>query len=399
MPSFAIDLPEGLPADVAREMAKRACYCDGDILGCTYLAEPNQLEIRHGDSSDRVDVAAKVNRLVEKMKAQRLAVQPKRKRSRKRIDPTFDLSVFEQLSRSGELTTEGVGVVSRAGRFLDLVARFDRLFERMGTELFNADRRQYNTLIPSDWLRRAEYFTSFAHSITYAMHLSEDFDRLENFAARHNGGKDLHFESLDEITTPEYCLSPAVCYHAYGQLKDTTFTPEDNGLKVVTASGRCFRYESKNITNLDRLWEFTMREIVFIGEPERVMKMRSKAEELVWRIVELFDLDAAVETASDPFFTNNFNSLRFFQLANELKFELLLPVNGDREIAAASFNYHETFFGSAFNIRTAGGDEVHTGCAAFGLERLVYAALSQIGYRETSEKLALAEQQLISKEP
>lgn len=396
MPTITIDLPPGLPADVSREMAKRACYCDRGILACTYDPDRHQLDVQHEELSDHIDLAAKVGRLVEKMKAQRLAVQPRRIRSRQRVEPAFNEDVFEQLSQTGELATEGRGVVSRAGRFLNLVTRFDRLFERIGADVFEAEQRQYNTLIPADWLRRAEYFTSFAHSVTYAMHLNEDYDSLENFAARHSGGKELHFQSLDEITTPEYCLSPAVCYHAYGQLKDTCLVPEDSGLKVVTAGGRCFRYESKNITDLDRLWEFTMREIVFIGEQEKVVAMRTKAEELIWRLVELLDLDAGLETASDPFFASNFNSLRFFQLANELKFELLLPVADNREIAAASFNYHETFFGNAFNIRTVDGAEVHTGCAAFGLERLVFAALSQLGYQETNEKLALAEQRLIT---
>ena len=47
MASFTFDLPEGLPVDVAREVAKRACYCDRGIVGCSYDPDRHELVVRH----------------------------------------------------------------------------------------------------------------------------------------------------------------------------------------------------------------------------------------------------------------------------------------------------------------------------------------------------------------
>ncbi len=70
---------------------------------------------------------------------------------------------------------EDVGVIGRSGEFLDLLQSFDTLFQRIGSDLFSAKKMDYNTLIPSDWLRGAGYFSSFAHSVTFATHLREDY--------------------------------------------------------------------------------------------------------------------------------------------------------------------------------------------------------------------------------
>lgn len=398
MATLTIELPRKLPSDVGREIAKRACYVDSAISGCQYDNRNNALKVAH-DSTDDSKIRDKLGRLVDSMKSDRLAIQPKTTHSRIRADNQFNVDVYATLSASGDLFKESPGVVARGGEFLKLLNAFDSFFEKLGVSIFGAQIRSYNSLVPGDWLKRAGYFSSFAHSVTFAMHLTEDLHSLEKFAERHRDGADLNFESLDELTTSEYCLSPAVCYHTYGALMNDRFDVGADGLKVFTAMGRCFRYESKNITDLDRLWEFSMREIVFVGEKEKVLKARRQSLELIWRLVERLDLTATVETASDPFFATDFKSLRYFQLANDLKYELLLPVDAEKSIAAASFNYHENFFGSRFDISTVNGEPVHTGCAAFGLERLVYACLAQIGLAATLDRLGQAERELITPNP
>ena len=394
MTTISIDLPPGLPADVGEEMAKRACYCDSQITGCRFDPKDNRLRLSLSNGARPEGLIVKVERLVNQMQSERLSVTPTVVRQRTGHTDSYDPELISKLTDSGDLAQEGTGVVSRSGRFLSLLQRFDRLLTRIAVEAFGAEVRDYNTLMPAEYLRRAGYFSSFAHSITFAFHLQEDLDRLENFADRHREGADLKLESLDEIATPEYCLSPAVCYHAYGSMIDRRFDESDHGLRVQTAGGRCFRYESKNITTLDRLWEFSMREIIFIGEKELVLDARQRAIDIIWRLIEQLDFTACLETASDPFFTTDFRSLRFFQLANELKYELRLPVDIDKSVAAASFNYHESFFGQDFAIHTESGEQVHTGCAAFGLERLGLAAVAQLGFEQTGQRLDTIETNL-----
>ena len=392
---ITIKLPDKLPEDVCIEIAKRACYCDDAISNCKYVSSSHQLAIESEEKQKSEQIIDKVQLLIDKMKTERLVLKPQIVRERKRKNDTYDGGVFKKLVSEKSISTEGVGVIARSGKFLTLLNTFDEFFERLGVKYFQSEVRNYNSLIPADWLRRANYFSSFPHSVTFTTHLKEDYHIIENFAARHKDGEDLNFKSIDEITTPQYCLSPAVCYHCYGELQGHDFSKTNNKIISYTAMNRCFRYESKNITELDRLWEFSMREIVFIGAKDEVLTAKAESLELVWKLIEILDLTAHIETASDPFFASDFKSLRFFQLANDLKYELRTPINEKDTIASGSFNYHENFMGSSFNIKADAEDFAHTGCAAFGLERLVYSTLCQIGFDKAMDRLDKAFQTLL----
>jgi len=383
METLTIPLPTNLPADIYTEMTKRACYCDTSIQKSRYRVDSNCLEIDIKGSGIGEDIAAKVARLIAKMQGERLPVTPKVLRERLRPQNTFVPDAYEQLTGRGDIWASGTGAVARSGAFLHLLAALDRTLERLAVRQFQAKSHAYNALVPSDWLRRAGYFGAFAHSVTFAVHLNEDYEALERFASRHSQGENPKFEDISEIAAPEHCLSPAICYHTYGALMDQQLPA--GGASVYTAQGRCFRYESKNLAGLDRLWEFSMREIVWLGERADVLFAREGAIALGWKLVELLDLSARLETACDPFFAQDFPSLRFFQLANDLKYELKIDVAPDRAIACASFNYHEQFFGTRFGIRTADGGPAHSVCAAFGLERLLYACFCQHGLERTEE--------------
>jgi seryl-tRNA synthetase len=44
-----------------------------------------------------------------------------------------------------------------------------------------------------------------------------------------------------------------------------------------------------------------------------------------------------------------------------------------------SFNYHRDHFGTVWGIRDSGGEPAHTGCVAFGIDRLAVALFSNHG--------------------
>jgi seryl-tRNA synthetase len=68
------------------------------------------------------------------------------------------------------------------------------------------------------------------------------------------------------------------------------------------------------------------------------------------------------------------------QVEQDLKFELLIPVHStEKPTACMSFNYHRYHFGATWNIRTASGEIAHTGCVAFGIERLALALFATHG--------------------
>src|SRR5690606_37922197 len=124
--------------------------------------------------------------------------------------------------------------------------------------------------------------------------------------------------------------------------------------RAFTAVGRCARWESTNMTGLDRLWEFTMREIVFVGAEGWVRDRRERAMAAVGELIAAWELDCAIESATDPFFAPMYATKSFWQSQGDLKYEMRLAVEptGDepRTISAGSFNLHEGFFGETFDI-------------------------------------------------
>ena len=176
---------------------------------------------------------------------------------------------------------------------------------------------------------------------------------------------------------PGRALSPAVCYHSYPRLEGGTVQHHGS---LTTTVGRCFREESDEDHPLERLRAFTMREIIAVGGPASVARLREEMIERVASWIEALALDGYIEAATDPFFTSETRGRMLAQQILPLKYELRLAIGGSgRTSAAASFNDHQQHFGRAFDIRLASGDAAHSGCVAFGWERWVLAFISQHG--------------------
>jgi mRNA interferase MazF len=201
-----------------------------------------------------------------------------------------------------------------------------------------------------------------------------DMKKVEDFSKNITENcKCLNDQYLD---TPRLVNKSAVCTHVYAQYENRVLDKP----VVITSVGKCKRYESLNMTMVERLLDFSMREIVLIGSPEYVLETRSEFIELAGNLIKELNLKANIKTGNDPFFTSAYSPKALMQKKCKLKYELnvLLPYN-QKELSVGSFNYHSSYFTDAFNIKSSDGSPVHTGCIAFGLERFVYAYLSQIG--------------------
>ena len=274
------------------------------------------------------------------------------------------------------VTATGEGQVALEGLPLALYRYFDRTFESFG-DPWLARPILTPTLIPSAVLSKCDYFRSFPQNVTFACHLIEDSERIEGFRARHHERDELDDRTLSDLATPEVCLSPAVCYHVYNLNRGRTI-PE--GGLAYGVCGRCFRYESSNLGGLNRLWDFTMREVVFLGSRDDVLARREASIRQMADFLESHELAGEIRTASDPFFiAPDAPGKTYFQLSSETKYEvsLMLP-DGDR-LAVGSHNYHTDFFGRAFDVGVEGAGAMHSVCVAFGLERWVCAFLAQHG--------------------
>jgi seryl-tRNA synthetase len=236
---------------------------------------------------------------------------------------------------------------------------------------------QTPVLIPAAVLARCDYFRSFPQYVSFVSHLHEEFETIDGFRARHQERDTLDDGTRADLDIPDVCLSPAVCYHLYHRHSGEK-VPETG--TVYDVAGRCFRYESTNLSDLRRLWEFTMRELVFIGGRDWVLAERQRAIDAFIPILNALGLPTEIRTASDPFFVApDANAKTYFQLSSETKYEISVDVGAGERLAVGSFNYHTDFFGKAFATEAGDAGPAHSVCVAFGLERLAYAVLVHYG--------------------
>jgi len=181
---------------------------------------------------------------------------------------------------------------------------------------------------------------------------------------------------VDELSATELVLSPAACYPVYPMAAAGGPIPAE-GLLFDVASD-CFRHESTH--EIGRFQSFRMREFVCIGTPEQVQKFRTRWMFLAQQLAKLLGLAHQVVPASDPFFGRAGRLAAMSQLEQSLKYELLIPLRSKEEpTACMSFNCHRDHFSSAWHLLTENGEKAHTGCVAFGLDRLALALFKTHG--------------------
>ena len=270
----------------------------------------------------------------------------------------------------------GMGQAALDGVTLRLFRYFDQTFESLG-HTWNAEPLLTPTLIPARVLAKCDYFRSFPQNVTFASHLDPNVQTIDSFRSRHAERETLDDRAIGDMATPDTCLSPATCYHVYHLHAGRTVPAAGT---VHGVCGKCFRFESTNTSDLRRLWDFTMREIVFMGTRDQVWQQREIGLERTAKLLTEHRLASEIRTASDPFFVApDAMAKTYFQLSSETKYEIAALLPGGHRLAIGSLNYHTDFFGRAFDVKLEGGGAMHSVCIAFGLERCVYAFLRQHG--------------------
>ena len=358
--------------EMAREeIEKQLAFLSGSISGIAFTAPDvieldTELEDTEQLCRDARELAARIQRTLRTLR-RKVAYR----------STAVDGATFVGAGQSWDgIDYEAPGLSVLSGTPLRLWEYFDRCFEQFGRRWRPTPLRA-PTLIPTSVLARCDYFRSFPHNVTFASHLPEEPTRIESFRARHHSRDTLDDHALSDMVTPEACLSPAVCYHAYYAHRDRTIGTDPI---VLQMAGKCFRYESSNTRDLRRLWDFTMRELVFLGGKQEVLAERAKGMELFQEFLESHRIAAEIRTASDPFFiAPDAAAKTYFQINADTKYEvsMLLPAAG--RLAVGSFNYHGAFFGKAFNCRLPDDTPMHSVCFAWGIERWVYGFLQQHG--------------------
>jgi seryl-tRNA synthetase len=256
------------------------------------------------------------------------------------------------------------GVYARTALYEGMIERLTALVTRHrepGTEVM-----RFPPVMTRAQLEKSGYLKSFPNLLGCVCGLHGTEREINSAVSRFDAGGDW----TTSLSPADLVLSPAACYPVYPIAAARGQLPS-GGLRFDVAAD-CFRREPSR--HLDRLQSFRMREYVCIGNPEDVSDFRERWMVRAQAIARDLGLTFRVEYASDPFFGRVGQMKAVSQMQQSLKFELLVPLRSEEQpTACMSFNYHRDHFGLTWDIKDANGAPAHTGCVAFGMDRLAVA--------------------------
>lgn len=284
------------------------------------------------------------------------------------IEPSF----LAQLCTQGLLIPSPVqGVYGRSGLFEDVVTRLEDLITATGRTPETEVMR-----FPPVMSRQATVQSGYLRS----------FPQLLGVVHAFKGKHRQHTELLQDVenkqdwghhlSSTELVLTPAACYPIYEFLTNTTLSEGGRHFDVCS-------YIFRNEPSLEpaRMQAFRQREYVRVADAETVQAWHQQWKQDAEIFLRSLGLKPILAPANDPFFGPGGRFLAASQQEQDLKYELLAPVNTDQPTTAiTSVNYHQEHFGAEFHITTADGRLAHTACIGFGLERITLALFRAHGF-------------------
>ncbi|WP_229074960.1 hypothetical protein [Actinoplanes sp. DH11] len=384
-----IALATPVPEDLAEEVAKRVYFVSDVITGFSLVHSQGHITAVDVTTSTAADPGhtAELTRKLNQVIATDVAGQrhlPPRVIWRNDGSGTVR-DVFDDLVARGVAFETGEGQIAVGEPFLSLMDVLDARLLALVKEQFTAQDVRYPTLIGSDVLRRTGYLGSFPQLVMFVSRLHDDTDAYTGFLDAIGTDGSLSQAWRTHGGDIDYCLPPTMCFHTYQQFTERQLPSPST---TVTARGKSFRFESRYRRSLERLWDFTIREVVFLGSRDFVLDARTRLMDSTYTLLDSLGLGGRCEVANDPFFLAGADST-WSQRLLEAKYELRLPLDDSRDVAVGSFNFHDQHFASAFGIRCAADEPAFTSCAGFGLERLTYAFLCRHGVEPAGWPAAL----------
>lgn len=385
MAGLELDLPSAEPRYL-QQVEYALAFVAEEVQAFDIDEEAGVVRLTLGEGADEGAVRDKVSLLLTRYLDDRFG-----DRTRTYFEQEGKLArpdAWEELLERRWVTIAGQGHVILRGPAAALMRAVDAVVVRDFANHFDAEEEVYPSTILCETLDRCNHYSSFPEHVDFVAHLRSDVEVLGSFAeaCRESGWKgDLHEGRMAE---PDFAVSPSCCYHCYEGMEGWDLEPPG---RCVTAVLGCHRYEGANHQTLRRLRAFTMREVIWVGAPAHVLERRAEADEMIRAWAERWELDCSYEVANDMFFTDNYSVRASFQRQQEAKKELRATLAGDGyDLSVFSSNFHATTFGKAFGI-TVGGRPAVSACLGWGLERIVFALLSQHGLEPEGWPEALRE--------
>jgi seryl-tRNA synthetase len=376
-----LPLSREIDREIAGDIEKESVFVSPQIERIVITEDLKSAKLIARDGANMEEVADKAKRFLDVMVKQVSGFEIKVFVDTKRKDTgPYQIGVNDGLVERGWMHDYGKGQVAYSGPVLKLTQLINAKAGELYKKAFNATDGHFPAMIDADTLHKCGYFDSHPNAVTFVGNVVEDFDAIEEFRRANSCSEGALLPQLEHIHIDGMCLNPAACFPCYPTLKGKTYLTGE----CFTWMGRVFRYESRNINGLDRLYEFNVRELVFVGTEEYVRECRAKALPIVEEMATFFDIDCQVQTATDPFFATVSAAKKFWQAAQEVKNEIKIPALGNdgstKMLACGSINLHGNFFGKRFEFYCANGEPAQTGCVGLGIERWVLAAFTQHGF-------------------
>jgi seryl-tRNA synthetase len=377
----ALDLPREVDREVAGDIEKESVFVSPMIDRIIVNSDGKTARLLTKPGADLQVATEKALRFLAVMVRQVSGFEIKVFVDTKRKDTgPYQIGVNDGLVERGWMHDYGKGQVAYSGPVLKLAQLINEKSGQLYHSAFNAVDGHYPAMIDADTLHKCGYFDSHPNAVTFVGNVIEDFDAIEEFRLANSCSESALMPAQEHIHHDGMCLNPAACFPCYPTLSGQKFVEG----QCYTWLGRVFRYESRNINGLDRLYEFNVRELVFVGDEDYVRGIRAKSLPIVEELASFVDIDCQVQTATDPFFATVSAAKKFWQAAQEVKNEIKIPALGNdgttKMLACGSINLHGNFFGKRFNFTTANGEPAQTGCVGLGIERWVLAAFTQHGF-------------------
>ncbi|HEX2946044.1 MAG TPA: hypothetical protein VHT96_08810 [Clostridia bacterium] len=243
------------------------------------------------------------------------------------------------------------------GNAYRIYRKLDDKFRSIALSYDRCEELSIPAMIDEDVLVKCGYFESFPGQICAVTRFNpEDYESVTNHAER----------SCGCMVHDKQYLTPSACLHIYPLLSGCQIDD-----RVFTTRARVYRYEDKEARGLTRMWDFSVREIVFAGTREFVIRSLQDAQDRSLKIAGAICAQATLKKANDPFYDNASNRVKIrLQNRNSSKMELCIPIDG-QEVAVSSFNYHGFHFSEPFGF--SDNRRIVSGCVGYGLDRWLAA--------------------------
>ncbi len=194
------------------------------------------------------------------------------------------------------------------------------------------------------------------------------------------------------LRSPSYFLCFAQCEPFYWFFENEVLDDSSLPIKWYDQSGPSYRWESGGIHGIERVIEFHRVEVVWLGKPDDVTRIRNELlERYEYFMDRVLDIEWRMAWVTPWFYEQSgtiqesIENIIEVNRPGTIDFEAWLPYRGEREdnknwIEIGNISIHGTKFTEPFRIKHNKGETLWTGCSGFGSERWLIVLLAQKGF-------------------